>query len=272
MLKKLSIITINWNNADGLQKTIESVISQMSDECEYIVIDGNSWDTSGNVVLQYQQFITEFISEPNAGIYGNMNRGIAIAKGEYCLFLNSGDLLVEGVLQAALSKCLGEDIIYFDTYLSYNNRQIEELSYPEQLTMRSFYERTIGHQSTFIKRALFEKYGYYNETNKIHSDYEFWINSIIVNNCTHKHVNFPLAYYDMGGRSSKPDANTTSEVQAILSRYIPERILEDYQYWHQKEKEIEILMWYKRQDILYNMLVFLYKVLKNFRKYLKMNY
>jgi len=269
MTKILSIITINLNNAKGLKHTLESVIPQLTSACEYIVIDGDSTDGSQEIIRANENFITYWISEKKGGIYKDMNKGILRATGDYCLFLNSGDRLIENVLPDALAECLGEEIIYFNTCLSYGNDRFEELKYPEQLTMRSFFSRTINHQSTLIKRDLFKKFGMYNEDNTIHSDYEFWIKSIIVNNCTCKYVDFPLAYYDMGGRSSKPTEKTLLEIDAILSRYIPKRILADYEYWNQKEKEMTVLVWYKENIYLYRILVFFYKVIKNVKKTLR---
>ena len=99
----LSIITINRNNAEGLRKTIESVLSQdVSDktQVEYIIIDGASTDESVEVIKSFENNqsnklqITKWISEPDTGIYNAMNKGIKMATGEYCLFLNSGDYII----------------------------------------------------------------------------------------------------------------------------------------------------------------------------------
>ena len=263
---KLSIITINWNDAAGLRQTIESVTSQLTSECEYIVIDGNSDDGSQDVINEYANRITYWQSEPKTGIYGDMNKGIAKATGEYCLFLNAGDWLNKGILTEAVSECTGEDIIYFNTYLSYDNIRFEAIRYSPTLTMRNFYKSTIGHQSTLIKRALFSRYGLYDETFRLHADYSFWLKSIILENATCKYVNKFLAYYDMAGQSAKPNEHTIQEVSAVLNQSLPQRVLADYDYWHQRERELEILVWYKNQKVLYSGLVFLYKVVKNIRR------
>ena len=267
MGKKLSIITINWNNADGLRRTIESVVTQSNREYEYIIIDGRSDDDSLAIIRSYEDKITYWISENKEGIYADMNKGILRATGEYCLFLNSGDWLCENVLSQAIKECNGEDIIYFNTYLSYDNGgRFEELRYPDSLTMRSFFKRTINHQSTLIKRNLFAKYGIYNEDFKIHSDYEFWIKAIIVGNSSCKYVDRFLAYYDMGGRSSKLDRNSLMEIDSILNHYLPIRVIDDYKYWYTKEIDMEILVWYRNKRVIYYILVFVYKVVKNIGK------
>ncbi|CAG4999688.1 hypothetical protein DYBT9275_02280 [Dyadobacter sp. CECT 9275] len=269
MIKRLSIITINWNDAEGLAKTVESVVSQITSNCEYIIVDGQSTDGSLEIIKRYADDITSWVSEPKNGIYADMNKGLAMATGDYCLFLNSGDWLCEGSLSRAIKECNGEDIIYFNTKLSYDGeKRFEELRYPKYLTMRSFFNRTIGHQSTLIKRDLFLKYGIYNENYKIHSDYEFWIKTIIIGNVNCKYVDQFLVYYDMNGRSSKPDDNSLLEIDSILMQHLPKRVLDDYQYWFTKEKEMQILVWYRSQPLLYRVMVFYYKVIKNISRLL----
>ena len=90
---KLSIVTINYNDAIGLERTIQSVITQTFKDFEYIIIDGNSTDGSKEIIKKYSEKIQVAISEPDTGIYNAMNKGAALAKGEYLLFLNSGDNL-----------------------------------------------------------------------------------------------------------------------------------------------------------------------------------
>lgn len=264
--KRLSIITINWNNVNGLRKTLESVVDQRTESCEFVIVDGASTDGSVKVIENYQNYVDRWISTPKIGIYPDMNKGIAMATGTYCLFLNSGDWLRENGLIKALTQCTGEDIIYFDSGLSYGGTRFETYRYPRQLTMRNFYHATIGHQATLIKRELFDRLSYYNENNCIHSDYEFWIRAIIVGNCTCKYVNETITNYDMSGRSSRPDESNVREIDAILSRYLPTRVLADYDYWHKREKEMKVLEWYRQREWLYRPLVLIYKVVKNLKR------
>ncbi|MFT4805390.1 MAG: glycosyltransferase involved in cell wall biosynthesis, partial [Psychroserpens sp.] len=102
---KLSIITINFNNAVGLKKTIESVVNQTSNDFEYIVIDGGSNDGSVDVIKEYEAKVSYWVSEVDKGIYHAMNKGILLAKGDYLEFLNSGDILVnETVIQKIIPE------------------------------------------------------------------------------------------------------------------------------------------------------------------------
>jgi glycosyltransferase involved in cell wall biosynthesis len=268
----LSIITINLNNCKGLEKTIKSVISQQFTDYEFIVIDGGSSDGSLECIKAHQNYIHYWVSEPDKGIYNAMNKGIAQAKGDYCLFLNSGDWLVENVIMNGFGADFEEDIIYGNSYLAHGNGAIEELKYPSRLSMRYFFSATIGHQCTFIKRALLNAYGGYTEKFKIHADYEFWIKTIVIGNCSVKRWPVFVSYYDMSGISSQPNEWSQNEHKAILNTYFSANILADYDYWKKREKEMEILMWYKRQQTLYPLLVLFYKMVKNIRKLLKMSY
>ena len=113
---KLSIITVNLNNRDGLQKTIDSVICQTFRDFEWIVIDGGSTDGSKELIEQYADHFAYWVSEPDKGIYNAMNKGIKVAKGEYLQFLNSGDSLWnETTLQGVVPFFSGTtDIFYGD--------------------------------------------------------------------------------------------------------------------------------------------------------------
>ena len=103
MSYKLSIITINYNNALGLKKTMSSIEKQTWKEFEYIMVDGNSTDGSLEVMKTFNYIGLNYISEPDSGIYNAMNKGIKMAKGKYLLFLNSGDVLEnENVLKNVL--------------------------------------------------------------------------------------------------------------------------------------------------------------------------
>lgn len=266
---KIAIITVNLNNRKGLEKTIDSVYKQTYTNYELIVIDGGSTDGSIDVIRDMSDKISYWISEPDRGIYCAMNKGLAKASGQYCLFLNSGDWLTNNGLPEAAKACKGEDIIYFNCYLSYSDTRFEEQTYPEHLTLRSFYKRTIGHQSTLIRKALFSKYGDYSETNRIHSDYEFWIRTIIVENAKCKYVDKFLCFYDMTGQSAMPDSASQQEIDTILDRYIPRRVQDDYAYWYAKERDMDIVEWYKAHKLVYAIMVLVYKAIKNINRLVK---
>ena len=214
---KLSIITINLNNATGLQKTIESVVSQTFDDYEYIVIDGGSTDGSVDVIKQYADKITYWVSEPDRGVYHAMNKGIAQAKGEYCLFLNSGDWILQNDgLQYVFDKNPVEDIIYCDAQHGDIIR-----NYADRLTLLTFFESSITHQATFIKKSLFSTFGLYNETYKIVSDWEFFLKTAVYGQCSHKHISFLFVYFDINGISYKNFTEVENERAKVIEKNFP---------------------------------------------------
>jgi len=225
---KLSIITINFNNAVGLIKTFESVFSQTYTGFEYIVIDGNSSDDSKNVIDQHSDKINYWVSEKDNGVYHAMNKGIEKANGEYLLFLNSGDcLLNESVLKTALSGKLEESIVYCDVK---SNTTGEVLQFPDDLKFSFFYEATLNHQCTFIKKNLFEKYGLYNTKYKIASDWLFFMQCIFLYNESTRHMPLVLVLFDYTDGISTRESNfqlMNNERSAILSEYFG-RFYEDY--------------------------------------------
>jgi glycosyltransferase involved in cell wall biosynthesis len=204
-MHKLSIITINYNNAIGLEKTIVSVVSQSYKNFEYLIIDGASIDESVNTIKNYQEQITYWVSEKDNGIYHAMNKGIERADGEYCLFLNSGDCLAdEKVLEKLFFKNYSVDIIYGNMKIKLGNGKIELGKMPKKIGVYQMYRDTLWHPVSFIKRNLFLKYGFYNESFKIVADYEFFVKVIILNKVSTKYVSLFISVFESAGISSQP--------------------------------------------------------------------
>ena len=237
---QLSIITINLNNGNGLRKTIESVVEQTYKNFEFIVIDGSSSDNSLDILKRFSDQISFWVSEKDSGIYNAMNKGIKIARGEYCLFLNSGDFFFSSdTLLKIFSLGLSEDVFYGDSFRFDNDKKegffiIE----PDNLTLYHFFRKSICHQSTFIKRELFKKFGYYNEQLQIAADWEFNIKAIIINNCLTRHINIPVVYYDARGLSNTNREISLKERGLILNQLFPKRILADLIRLELLEKEL----------------------------------
>src|SRR5208283_551554 len=177
---KLSIITVNLNNVSGLRKTIESVVNQKYTDYEYIIIDGFSTDGSVEVIKEFTDKITYWISETDKGIYNAMNKGIKRATGDYCLFLNSGDFFANSrILEKCFEHQFSEDIVYGNMILE-ESGILMTWKIPPKLTFNDFYISSIAHPCSFIKRSLFEKTGNYNEKYKIVSDWEFFLKAIFI--------------------------------------------------------------------------------------------
>jgi len=204
---KLSIITINKNNAEGLKKTIESVVNQTFKDYEYIIIDGASSDGSVNIINEYSKYITYSISEPDEGIYYAMNKGVKVAKGEYSLFLNSGDYLSSKfILEKAFQYDFFEDIVYGNIIMknSYGQRMqmirdhsLSILNAPGMGNLLSVY-----HQSTFIKVNLFLRFGLYRTDLSIGSDQAFFVKVIFENGVTYRYIPATISVFNGTGISN----------------------------------------------------------------------
>lgn len=227
----LSIITINRNNAQGLKKTIESVVTQTEidfGDVEYIIIDGNSTDGSKDIIKEfagnpeYKDKITYWVSEPDTGIYNAMNKGIKKATGDYCLFLNSGDYLVENNLHNVLAfakENKDADIIYSDIpeYQGYKT-----VKYPEKIDSNYFIDKTLNHQNSLIKRELFLNLGLYSESYKIASDKLLFFKASL-NNKKFIHCPISISLYDRTGISSNIKYNELLNIEnkKIIEETLP---------------------------------------------------
>lgn len=203
-MSKISVITINYNNAEGLKKTIASVLMQTFQDFEFIVIDGKSTDQSVDVIKQNQR-INYWESEKDNGIYHAQNKGAKKATGEYCLFLNSGDYLADATTLEKVAKELTKDIIYGDLLIEDAKGNRKNGVSSDRLDNYHFMISTLWHPCTFIKRSLFEQYGYYNESFKITGDYEFFIRTILKNGASYRHIPLPITIFDTSGVSNNPD-------------------------------------------------------------------
>ena len=199
---KLSIITINYNNLDGLKKTVESVVNQTWKEFEYIVIDGGSTDGSAAYIESQKEKFDYWVSEKDSGIYNAMNKGIRVATGEYLLFLNSGDqLFSDTVLNENHNEIHTEDLVYFDLHVV-DSKSTFIKNYPSQLSFSYFLKDTLPHPATFIKSTMFETTGFYDESLKIVSDWKFFIIGICKYNVSHKKIEITLSTFYLDGLSS----------------------------------------------------------------------
>jgi glycosyltransferase involved in cell wall biosynthesis len=200
---RLSIITVNKNNDIGLERTCQSVICQTFDDFEWIVIDGASIDNSIDIIKNYSNKMAYWVSEPDTGIYNAMNKGIRQAKGDYCLFLNSGDWLVS---LNSINKTFDiinnqdyADFYYGDCLVSDNT--IWKM--PHEISIENIYlQNAPSHQNTFIKRSLFFDHGFYDESYRTVSDSIFFFKEFFLYHSKFVYINTFISIYNLGGISS----------------------------------------------------------------------
>lgn len=223
---KLSIITISYNNLQGIKLTAESIIKQTFSDYEWIVIDGNSKDGTKEYLEQIVPQPTYWISEPDNGIYDAMNKGISKANGEWCIFMNSGDTFYDNyVLDKVFSRFPDHgDIIYCDAIFKYDNADLY-LQYPEKLDLIFFYFNSICHQATFIKTQLLVDSHGYSTDYRIVSDWRSWV-IWIKQGRDFVHLPVIVCNFDTGGIGSTKDQEAEQERKRVLKEFIPEYVMD----------------------------------------------
>ena len=234
----LSIITINFNNAIGLEKTINSVTSQLFHDYEYLVIDGGSNDGSVDIIKR-QKKINYWVSERDGGIYDAMNKGILKATGRYLLFLNSGDFLCDNVLQHVFDENQRNDIIYGNMKINWGESKITAGYMPNKITIEHMVKDTLWHPISFIKKELFDKFGLYNTNYKIVADYDFFFKTIIMNKVSTCHLNLFITEYNVEGLSSLPSNKKQEKIERlqVLQSYLSEEAIHSFDYLLNEKKQ-----------------------------------
>jgi glycosyltransferase involved in cell wall biosynthesis len=286
----LSIITINYNNVSGLQKTVESVLAQTSTKFEYIIVDGASTDGSVEYLnTQYSKLNTQnykLITEPDTGIYNAMNKGIRLAKGEYIHFLNSGDWLVdEQVVEMMLEEVRSSEFRVSSSELeekSSANKNAVDIWVGKVISIRpdgkkrykpynntpvslyTFYRGTIEHTSAYIRRELFNTYGLYDENLRIVSDWKWYLQVAGLNHARVEFANIYVSYFDTSGISSTNQLLDKQERRHVLEELIPAPILADYDA---HSFDIEQMKRLKKHPIVYKLVWFIERVFFKFEKW-----
>lgn len=234
---KYSIITVNYNNKEGLRKTIESVIHQTYRDFEYIVIDGGSTDGSADVLKEYDKDISYWVSEPDGGIYQGMNKGIARATGDYLNFMNSGDCFYDKeVLQNLAKEDLSADIIVGrDYHFNETTQKGFATILPSRLSMLTFIHHTLPHQSTFFKKELFDSTPY-DESLRIVADIKFYIQKICVEQCSVQLIDNIICRREPDGVSKAYNERRVREHKQVVETVLPYGAIQDYETLYQLDK------------------------------------
>ena len=222
---RFSVITINYNNRDGLKRTIESVVSQNHSDFEYIIIDGGSTDGSVGVIKEYVEDITYWVSEADKGIYNAMNKGTSHATGDYLIFMNSGDCFHSPDVLSSI-PAYQEDIICGK--ILRGNSTIPSGHRKATITLIDLMRDALPHQAMFIRREIMNRYPY-DEKYKVYADWKFCVESIIIGNCSFRNIETIVADYDTSGISANSNGRLHQDKNAILQELFPQRVIDDYQ-------------------------------------------
>lgn len=226
----ISIITINYNNVAGLKKTMDSVYVQTYTSIEYIIIDGGSTDDSKAYIESCQQDLAYWISEPDKGIYHAMNKGIDKATGDYLLFLNSGDCLVdELVIERFVGFNPSEGIVYGDPMVRDSDKWIRKFM-PKQMSIGVALTHTLNHQAEFYNRGVFCDNFRYDTSYKMISDWILTNNAIIFKSCTIKYIDLAVCFFEDPGISDDFQLRKSERQRYLRETFDPVflKLLHDY--------------------------------------------
>lgn len=246
---KLSIITVNLNNAAGLSKTLESVAAQTFKNYEHIIIDGGSTDGSVDIIKDYERKYNGvpghlyWVSEPDKGIYNAMNKGIKVASGEYLEFLNSGDYYFSKDSIMFFKQDLNFDLVFGNDIVEEKDGRRTTIERPDKITINHLLYKTMSHSASFFKNELFVKFGLYNESYKIAADYEFFL-KIFYHGISYLHLNNAITIFEAGGISGNPayDQLRIIEKEAAIKAILPDFIYADIVAWAEYKRSTELLL------------------------------
>ena len=262
---KLSIITVNLNNCDGLQKTIDSVVAQTFKDFEWIVIDGGSTDGSRELIEQYSEHFAYWVSEPDKGIYNAMNKGIKVARGEYLQFLNSGDWLCDDqVLSSVFANPVNDDVVYGNYGLwSEKDNDFYVENVPDELSISFLVDHWIGHGASFMRRELF-KDKLYDERLRIVSDWKFFIECAL-NNKSFRRCDLVVMKFGKDGISVVEQDRVAKERAAVKDEIVPRLLRNDLQKMDEYESDVKMmeLRQFKKKNKFYRRIIhFTLRVIK----------
>ena len=259
-MMKLSIITINYNNKEGLRDTIESVVHQRCQDFEWVIIDGGSSDGSRELIEQHSEQITYWVSEPDKGIYNAMNKGIRVAHGDYLMFLNSGDSLYDEQTIEKVLPLLGDKDIYVGRINSVgrDNASAEEQGdFGPEGILRKLTFTWIPHQASFFKKRVFDIYGLYREDQKIVSDWWAYYHSLVIGQATVGALPLLIANYDTTGVSATHRQAAVREQENLLQEY--PCIYSYYKFYQENLEIVSALKGNKFFFFLFRIYFYLYR-------------
>ena len=274
---KISIVTINFNNFEGLKRTLDSVAEQSYRDIEHIIIDGCSTDGSVDAIKEYVsanpnkdpffKHTIKWVSEKDNGIYNAMNKGLKKANGAYVQILNSGDVfaapdVVERMI-AEIEKAEYPELLYGNMIKKdYATGKIVGKSREVEYSLRQYFVSTMNHDCCYIRRDVYEKYGLYDENLKIVSDWKWFLQAIGLGNVRPVYIDIDVTIFDCSGISETNLELRNKERRQVLEEVLPPAILADYDKYAFPMEQYNRLKKYHLWPIVYFMERVLFKLNK----------
>jgi len=219
---KVSIITVVFNSQATIKDAISSVLNQTYKNLEYIIVDGGSTDGTLDRVGQYGNKISKIISEPDKGIYDAMNKGIKLASGDVIGILNSDDIYADGgVIENVVNKMndTGAALCYGDlVYVDKDNTEKVIRNWKSGIYNEESFKKgwMPPHPTVFVKRWVYEKYGVFNLSLPIASDFEILFRLMGKHKIESCYIPRVLVKMRLGGESNKSIFNVIKQNLVIM--------------------------------------------------------
>lgn len=221
---RVSVITVCRNAQETIEETIQSVLGQTYKEIEYVIIDGNSTDSTLETIKKYERNIGYLKSEKDKNLYDAMNKGIRAATGDVLFFLNADDVFYDDYVVEKIVKefqCSNAEVIYGDIYIADQFGTIIELKKHDDVDKVFFAKHTITQQAVFFGKQAFEKCGGFNDNYSIAGDSEWLLRAFFKDKLSTRYVEMPIATFRRGGISTDTQffALMTEERIKLLKTY-----------------------------------------------------
>lgn len=209
----ITVVTVCYNSASMIEKTLRSVVEQNYLNKEYVVIDGASTDGTKKIVDRFIDSIDYFVSEPDNGIYHAMNKAVGVAKGEWIIFMNAGDVFVDNAVLEKVSYSLSAtiDVLYGDILTSRNTELVLKEAPSE---IKSMHRMPFCHQAVFTRTSLLRSFPF-DEKYKMSADFKLY-KQLNRENATFRRLPLPITIYDRTGLSNSQRARGLGENIAVI--------------------------------------------------------
>lgn len=228
---KISIITVSYNAVKTINQTIKSVMDQTYTNIEYIIIDGGSSDGTIEIIKNYADRLTYWVSETDNGIYDAMNKGLKKASGDFVYFIGADDCLIDDDIIRKVVDILKKndevDILSGTVWMVDEKTKLQRLWQNNVSKEKIMQGYMVHHQGLFTKRKILEKYPF-NLKYKIVSDYEFVLNTYFDKTIKYKYVATPIAFYSLGGISGYDASRLVEHVEVMEKFNLDKNIINQY--------------------------------------------
>ncbi|MDI6720710.1 MAG: glycosyltransferase family 2 protein [Methanomicrobiales archaeon] len=222
MTETISIVTVCKNSEEFIEKTIQSVASQIYPNIEYIVVDGGSTDKTLKIITKYRSSVATLISEKDNGIYDAMNKGLDLCHGDLVYFLNSGDYLfnIDTISKIAdIAEKNPSYDIYTGDIIYYDENCHERIS-GERASIVKYLQSVVCHQGIIARRRVFDQTGKFDTKYHIYADYDWFLSALLKYGSKVLYTGIPFAYYLKDGKSDTSWKCYIHERKEIITKYV----------------------------------------------------